>query len=201
MVNHQNLSKIMIVFVISLAILPTLRYIHVHHATETVNYTINSCGKTSTRGYEIGSNLAYFDAKTQVLTIKVWKNCCGTNLSVTKNETTYIIKETQVGTLCRCVCPSKIKIFKADPNMKIVFVPFSNKEIPIEVIDKRNFCGISTNGPCETNDDCMISGCSGQVCQSVKEQRIITTCEWKECYDHKKYGVSCKCVDGKCKWI
>ena len=65
---------------------------------------------------------------------------------------------------------------------------------------KTPFCGISTEGKCNSNTDCIVSGCSNQVCQSKQEARIITTCEFRECYNAEAYGLKCKCSNGKCKW-
>lgn len=65
---------------------------------------------------------------------------------------------------------------------------------------KDAFCGSSTNGECVSDSDCITGGCSSSVCQSVTEESKITTCEWKECYDAKKYGVTCNCVGKTCQW-
>ncbi len=62
------------------------------------------------------------------------------------------------------------------------------------------FCGSFTYGGCSSDLDCLTGGCSGQVCQSKNEELIITTCEWKDCYDDTKYGVTCGCVNNKCLW-
>lgn len=62
------------------------------------------------------------------------------------------------------------------------------------------FCGKSTNGACKTNNDCMTGGCSGQICQSKNEAPVITTCEYRECFSAKKYGLTCGCVNGQCNW-
>jgi len=63
------------------------------------------------------------------------------------------------------------------------------------------FCGTSTNGPCSDDSGCIIGGCSGQVCQSKSEPPVVTTCEYKSCYDKIGYGVSCRCVDNECRWV
>lgn len=65
---------------------------------------------------------------------------------------------------------------------------------------QEDFCGVSTNGTCETNADCIEAGCSGSTCQSVDEEDTVSTCEWKDCYDNEKYDLSCQCVEGKCMW-
>lgn len=62
------------------------------------------------------------------------------------------------------------------------------------------FCGRSTNGACANDNDCMTGGCSGQVCQSKNEEPVITTCEYRECYDAKKYNAACRCTQSKCQW-
>ncbi len=66
--------------------------------------------------------------------------------------------------------------------------------------DLKSFCGTSTNGTCSSDSDCMRGGCSSQVCQSKFEEPIITTCEWKDCYEYEDVGVSCGCWAGKCRW-
>lgn len=64
----------------------------------------------------------------------------------------------------------------------------------------QKFCGVSTNEPCETNDDCKAGGCSGHICQSASTPPKITTCEFKECYVARNYGKECLCLENKCQW-
>jgi len=66
--------------------------------------------------------------------------------------------------------------------------------------NEKEFCGWSTYGRCKVDGDCYRGGCSRQVCQSKFESPVITTCEWKECYDPKPYHLICKCVEEKCQW-
>lgn len=63
-----------------------------------------------------------------------------------------------------------------------------------------NFCGTSTNGPCSVDADCITGGCSGQVCQSKSEEPVITTCEYRDCYNAQVYGLTCGCKNKKCQW-
>ena len=65
---------------------------------------------------------------------------------------------------------------------------------------KEEFCGRSSYGECSSDLDCTTGGCSNHVCQSKKEESIITTCEWRDCYNAKIYNFSCKCVESKCQW-
>ena len=62
------------------------------------------------------------------------------------------------------------------------------------------FCGWSSNASCASDADCMTGGCSGQVCQSINEEPVITTCEWTECYSAEAYGVICGCINATCQW-
>jgi|GEM_PF-1210148 eight-cysteine-cluster-containing protein len=83
----------------------------------------------------------------------------------------------------------------------VVFKLQSNEtEKPGLELNQTGFCGFSTYGECVTDRDCMVGGCSGQVCQSKFEEPVITTCEWKECYDTEKYDVQCRCIENKCQW-
>lgn len=62
------------------------------------------------------------------------------------------------------------------------------------------FCGWSTSGQCGSDNDCIATGCSGQVCQSKNEPAVVTTCEYRDCYEASKYGLSCRCVSNGCTW-
>ncbi|HEB72700.1 MAG TPA: eight-cysteine-cluster domain-containing protein [Nitrospirae bacterium] len=62
------------------------------------------------------------------------------------------------------------------------------------------FCGESTKAVCSAGTDCIVGGCSSQVCQGANEPPIITTCEWTECYDAEKYNKACGCVESQCQW-
>ncbi|MBS3170704.1 eight-cysteine-cluster domain-containing protein [Candidatus Woesearchaeota archaeon] len=72
------------------------------------------------------------------------------------------------------------------------------QEIAVETPINTEFCGTSTQGACENDNDCVTDGCSGQVCRTVNEEAVFTTCEWLDCYE--KNGIECKCVDNKCSW-
>lgn len=67
-------------------------------------------------------------------------------------------------------------------------------------INKSEFCGSSTNFACSSDSDCKIGGCSSQVCQGKNEEDMITTCEYKDCYNSEKFNLNCRCENNKCKW-
>lgn len=54
-------------------------------------------------------------------------------------------------------------------------------------------------GECISDTDCIISGCSGQVCAS---EPVITTCEWLAEYAcYQDPGITtCRCIMGACGW-
>lgn len=52
---------------------------------------------------------------------------------------------------------------------------------------------------CDTSDDCLVTGCSGQVCAA---REVVTTCEFRP--EYACYGdasiTSCGCDEGRCDW-
>ncbi|MEM3362407.1 MAG: eight-cysteine-cluster domain-containing protein [Candidatus Anstonellaceae archaeon] len=85
-------------------------------------------------------------------------------------------------------------------NLKTMCINFSCKLVQKNFEkDKSKFCGYGV-GECKADSDCIVGGCSGQICHSKYLEDFFTTCEYKECYDAKRYGLSCKCVENKCKW-
>jgi len=52
---------------------------------------------------------------------------------------------------------------------------------------------------CRSDADCVVSGCSGQVCQSKTTEPAVTTCEYTDEYAcYKPEG--CLCQEGSCAW-
>ncbi len=98
----------------------------------------------------------------------------------------------------------KQEIIKQAPNLleiKELELKPAPEEKSTQLREKEiGFCGWSTKFPCQTDEDCLKSGCSGQVCQGKNEPAIITTCEWRDCYDADIYKVKCGCFKGKCQW-
>ncbi|MFH1226229.1 MAG: eight-cysteine-cluster domain-containing protein [bacterium] len=74
----------------------------------------------------------------------------------------------------------------------------ANPPVVNQPIDE--FCGRSTNAPCEADVDCIVGGCSNQICQG-KNEEFFTTCEYSDCYNAEKYGRNCGCFDRACQWI
>ena len=98
----------------------------------------------------------------------------------------------------KCLCP--ISDTKGACNShKCMAVP-QTPPVPDNTTKKAGFCGWSTNGPCKSDAECTIGGCSSQVCQSKSEPPVATTCEFAECYNAEAYGALCSCVAGKCNW-
>ncbi|MEM4500118.1 MAG: hypothetical protein QXD62_02095 [Candidatus Woesearchaeota archaeon] len=66
-------------------------------------------------------------------------------------------------------------------------------------LENMEFCGHSTFGRCEKDEDCIVSGCSNEICQSINEESKISACIWKDCFRSEGYG--CKCINNECQWI
>ena len=161
-----------------------------------VSYKVGNCEKETKSEKLFVIN---YDEKNKVLNAEVWVNCCGIEIKVEKEDSTYKILEKQVGELCRCMCKRRVTIFNVPEKAKVEFLDKDGNSFVLTPNVK--FCGWSTYGKCNSDEDCVRAGCSKQVCQSKFEENILTTCEWFDCYDADKYKVACKCVNGKCQWV
>ncbi|MFA4946482.1 MAG: DUF333 domain-containing protein [Candidatus Micrarchaeia archaeon] len=55
---------------------------------------------------------------------------------------------------------------------------------------------------CETDSDCVVGGCSNQLC-ILRDASGISTCEWADyysCYQRSWQASECGCVQGNCVW-
>jgi eight-cysteine-cluster-containing protein len=59
--------------------------------------------------------------------------------------------------------------------------------------------GLSTYENCSTVNDCVVSGCNGEICQSRFEKPRVSICVYNPPYP-KELGYVCKCVNQKCAW-
>ncbi len=157
-----------------------------------VEYTVKGCNQARF----LSGSYEYTDGN---LTVYIMRNCCSDEILVEKAGNTYkIIEKDKDGKICKCNCMSTVEIKNAEKDAKVVFVDFTGEEKELKNLAGA-FCGWSTYASCKTDADCTVGGCSGQVCMG-KGEDVVTTCEWKECYDAKKYGMTCACVDGVCQW-
>ncbi|MBI4664830.1 MAG: eight-cysteine-cluster domain-containing protein [Nitrospinae bacterium] len=76
----------------------------------------------------------------------------------------------------------------------------STAQEPGDTTPTEEFCGWSTEGYCESDMDCVVSGCSSEVCQSTRESEYNTICQWRDCYDPEPYQLHCGCVNSACQW-
>lgn len=70
----------------------------------------------------------------------------------------------------------------------------------VEEETSKEYYGSSTHYACETDGDCLVSGCNAEVCQGVEEESVMTSCVYPEELLPKDLNYSCSCVDGKCQW-
>ena len=62
------------------------------------------------------------------------------------------------------------------------------------------FFGSSTNGVCSVHDDCIVSGCNNEICQSQSEELLSSVCVVPEKLTPLQVGLECRCIDNKCQW-
>ena len=75
------------------------------------------------------------------------------------------------------------------------------EEIDEDFVDEEEeYYGSSTNYPCESDEDCLISGCNSEICQGADEETMASICIFPEEPLPQDLGYSCGCFDGQCQW-
>lgn len=77
---------------------------------------------------------------------------------------------------------------------------FLEKHIKQATKEDQEYYGFSTNGFCETDGDCLISGCNGEICHSKTEDTMVSICIVPLRPTPKQLGYDCKCLEEECKW-
>jgi eight-cysteine-cluster-containing protein len=72
-------------------------------------------------------------------------------------------------------------------------------ETTVETTTTKEHNGMSTLGSCSTDNECFISGCNSEICQSTSEESMVSICVYNPPYPDD-LGYECKCVDNKCMW-
>ncbi|MEM0329911.1 MAG: DUF333 domain-containing protein [Archaeoglobaceae archaeon] len=158
-----------------------------------LQFEVGNCSDL-TRGYQ---NYYVYDSQARMIRAYVTVNCGSDEVKVERGEVYRVIEKDYDGQLLRCLCQKEVKIFNAT-DLGVEFVSLSGEAVKLEKKGVE-FCGWSTFGKCNSDKDCTQDGCSGQVCRSIFEQPIVTTCEWRECYEHSQ--MRCACVNNACQWI
>jgi eight-cysteine-cluster-containing protein len=72
----------------------------------------------------------------------------------------------------------------------------------LEIIpgEEREYYGFSTFGQCENDNDCFISGCNAEICQSRAEEQIVSICILPDKPTPQQIGYRCNCYNKKCQW-
>ncbi|NHW88659.1 MAG: eight-cysteine-cluster domain-containing protein [Archaeoglobales archaeon] len=191
--RKENMRTLVISALMGLLILAlvTASFLNDH---KKILYTVSDCSEC------YGEYRSYYeyDSQKKVLRAFVTVNCGSDEVLAEKiGEKIVITEKDYDGKLAKCLCQKEVRIFNVD-ELKVEFVDWSGNS---KLLEKgKGFCGRSTLAHCEKDDDCKIGGCSSQLCMGAKEE-IVTTCEFRECYDYTKYRVSCKCVNNMCQWI
>lgn len=164
---------------------------------EKPNYEVLECKQE--RGYE---SYYTFDSFNRTITAKVVVNCGSDEIRVEKGEFYRIVEKDYDGVLYRCLCTREVRIYNAE-KIGVEFINLSGEAVKLQEKGSKNlgsFCGWSTFSKCKSDAECKPGGCSAQVCMGVNEE-IVTTCEYKECYNAILYGVGCRCVNNSCQWV
>ena len=159
------------------------------------------------KSVKIENNTAYVDLKDIRQIIPNASSSCGSAEFLAEVETT--LKQFPVVNKVIMAIEAKpstfyewIQIGCAKENDFCDESPFkaSNGESKENSAFRGDFYGTSTFGNCVIDSDCLTGGCSGQICHSKSEESVITTCEYKDCYNAQDYDLKCGCVQNKCQW-
>jgi len=63
------------------------------------------------------------------------------------------------------------------------------------------YYGRSTLGNCVTDDECLVSGCNGEICQSKTEEPLSSICVVPDKPLPKQLGYQCQCFTERCQWV
>ncbi len=158
-----------------------------------VRYEVGECAKVKMLKPDVS-----YDAKNKLPRACVVVNCCSDEILVERQNSEYVVVETdRDGKLCKCLCVRDITIYDVSRDYRVFFVDVGGTKHEIWKLE--GFCGWSTYGECRNDADCAVTGCSSQVC-AAKGERVVTTCEWRECYDARAFDLLCRCVEGRCQW-
>ncbi|WP_202320270.1 eight-cysteine-cluster domain-containing protein [Archaeoglobus neptunius] len=158
-----------------------------------VEYQVLGCEGSKMQQYS-GFEVVDGDLKAYIM-----RNCCSDKITVEKDGKTYrIVEIDEDGKICKCNCMAVVEIKNVEKDARVVFVDFTGERKVLKNLENE-FCGWSTYAECKSDADCTVGGCSGQVCMGSGED-IVTTCDWKDCYDAKKFGMTCGCFEGQCQW-
>ena len=138
------------------------------------------------------------DYNNHTLYVRVRTNCCGMRIDVRRREDEVLITAQQVGEPCKCFCDKTLAILNVPAGVRVIFYDGQNQKVLAPAVYSNGFCGISTYGYCENDEDCMVDGCSGEVCRSVRDGPMATPCLWRDCYGYGK--PRCVCVNHQCQW-
>ena len=169
-------------FLLAIGIIIISGCLQINSGTNSTEHNITILNNTIPPGYEVKD---YCKVDSDCVRAE---NCCDCGLGV------YINKYNNPSTNCngkpRCMCAITLSKGICKENKCTAITDQNNVS---------GFCGTSTKTACNTSLDCIVGGCSGQIC-SGKTDEQITTCEYRSCYNAQEFRLSCGCFEGKCQW-
>ena len=64
----------------------------------------------------------------------------------------------------------------------------------------KEYYGSSTFGQCQNDNDCLISGCNREICQSRFEEEMASICILPDRPTPPQLGYGCRCHLNQCQW-
>lgn len=62
------------------------------------------------------------------------------------------------------------------------------------------YYGHATSAACQTDADCIVSGCNSEICQGKSEEPLMSICVIPNQPTPKDLGYVCSCTVGACQW-
>jgi len=70
-----------------------------------------------------------------------------------------------------------------------------------DLLQTNQYYGFSTYGICQTNNDCFVSGCNSEICQSRIEEPIASICILPDRSTPQQLDYECQCLVQRCQWV
>jgi eight-cysteine-cluster-containing protein len=58
----------------------------------------------------------------------------------------------------------------------------------------------STYAACQTEGECKVSGCNGEICQGMGEEEMVSICVVPDKSTPRQLGLECGCRNSQCQW-
>ena len=154
-------------FFITLVLIILSRYIREENLKlKEVKYNVSECY------LDLKECNKYYFENNKTIKAYIAVNCCIDDIKVYLENSSYKIEVIEKdGSLCRCICCREIVIYEA----KDIPVILYDYDKTTKMLNKGlEFCGISTFAYCDSDKDCITTGCNGEICTNVNDNIFST---------------------------